>query len=81
MLGFGIGFIFGGIVAALVAILGTRSGSSSGACRLERRKILPDRCVGGCPPGLACIVLSTRRYALIGRQAASCGCAFKPIET
>jgi hypothetical protein len=79
MIGFIIGVIVGAAVATVVAVLGTRSGSSSGPCRLQKRAILPDRCVGGCTaPGQRCIALSTRSYALFGSQAASCGCA---IET
>ena len=65
------------VLAALIAAAAdwiTRRLARRGDCALHRGLILPDACVGKCPPGRRCVAFVTRRHWLFGRQAAGCGC-------
>lgn len=47
-------------------------------CRLVTQILLPDKCLGTCPPGTACGPTATRPYGpwgLLGTQDAACACA------
>ncbi len=44
---------------------------TKGQCLLARRVVLPDVCVNSCTPSFNC-TLTTRPYALVFTQAASC---------
>ena len=48
-------------------------------CGLQKRKLLPDKCMGGCPPGsgMVCINTGDRPYGpfgILGTQHAICNC-------
>lgn len=47
-------------------------------CGLQKRKLLPDKCMGACPPDNVCINTGDRPYGLfgiLGTQHAICNCA------
>lgn len=73
----------GGVLAAMliVDLIRTFLARANGPCRLMRRLILPDRCVGDCPKlGQRmpfCAETRSRPYGPFGplTQAADCACA------
>ena len=47
-------------------------------CGLQKRLLLPDKCMGGCPEGHRCINTGDRPYGpfgILGTQHAICNCA------